>query len=122
MRGEDGPGDGNDGDAGALARSAAALGIVLPDDWTEIAGPDAGTAEEPAGIAVWPDHWDAARLVAALASQWRVIVGGDRLIWLGLDYAAVEVTARLMGITATPDTFRQVQQMEGVILPLLNRR
>lgn len=119
MRGEDGPGD---DDAGALARSAAALGVVLPDDWTAIAGPDVATADEPAGIAVWPDHFDAARLVAALASQWRVIVGGDRLIWLGLDYAAVEVTARLMGIAATPEMFRQVQQMEGVILPLLNRR
>lgn len=120
MRGE--AGGGHDG---SLAHSAAALGIALPDDWAAIAGPDDETAIGPAapdGLPVWPDHWDAVRLVAALASQWRVIVGGDRLIWLGLDYGAVEVTARLMGITATPDLFRQVQQTEGVILPLLNRR
>lgn len=118
MRGEEAPA----GDADQLARSAAGLGIALPDDWSAIAGPeDPATAPAPA-LAIWPDHWDAVRLVAALGSQWRVIVGGDRLIWLGLDYAAVEVTARLMGIVLSATVFSQVQTLEAGITPRLNRR
>lgn len=118
MRGEEAPA----GDADQLARSAAGLGIALPTDWSAIAGPEDPATEADPALAIWPDHWDAVRLVAALASQWRVSVGGDRLIWLGLDYAAVEVTARLMGIGMSPTLFAQVQTLEAGITPALNRR
>lgn len=35
---------------------------------------------------------------------------------VGLDYAAVEPTARLMGLTATPETFGDLRAMERAAL------
>lgn len=45
-------------------------------------------------IEVWPCCWDAVRLFEAMATQWRVGMGGA----YGLDYGVVRDVARLIGI------------------------
>ncbi|MEZ0194285.1 DUF1799 domain-containing protein [Pseudomonas qingdaonensis] len=45
-------------------------------------------------VEVWADAWPAFRLFEALSTQWRLGQGGPS----GLDYAAVPITALMLGI------------------------
>ena len=51
--------------------------------------------EEP--VEVWSVNWPALQLLIACRTQWRTVVGRTGLVWLGLDYAAVDVVMRRAG-------------------------
>lgn len=50
--------------------------------------------------------------------QWRVAPMGGVI---GLDYSAIDVLLRRMGIDTTPDTFAGLQVMESAAVTELNR-
>ena len=67
---------------------------------------------------VWADNWPAVTVFLALATQWRVLLGMGGLVWLGLDYAAVDVVMRRL---AVPEgAFADIRIMEAAALPILN--
>jgi hypothetical protein len=63
---------------------------------------------------VWQDCWTSVGVLSAIATQWRV--GGDGPI--GLDYAAIPVALRLMGIPRREwqQVFDDVRVMEDAAL------
>lgn len=65
---------------------------------------------------------DAIEAWLALESQWRCISPGPgAIIWLGLDYGAVDVVLRRRK-WADPDAlFADLQEMEGAALEVMNR-
>lgn len=66
------------------------------------------------GIEIGPDEIDAVRLFYSLGSQWRLHgYSGARL---GIEYAAIQPTALMMGISMTPQLFFDLRVMEGAAL------
>lgn len=80
--------EGGGGSSDDLQTAAAALGVA--DQLTYLTD----LTDEPATCPLWPDSIHAVRLFAALLTQWRVSAVG----LLGLDYAAVPVVARQLGL------------------------
>jgi len=70
-------------------------------------------------LTILRSNWPAVRLFWALGTQWRQ---GPLSGLSGLDYGAIEPTARLMGVTVTPELFRQLQILEGAALTALEER
>ncbi len=66
---------------------------------------------------VWAPNWPALSLFLAAATQWRTAATMAGVIWLGLDYTAVDVIARRLGVEAD---WLDLQEMEGAALPVLN--
>jgi hypothetical protein len=69
-----------------LEASAAAFGLLLPDDLTQPA------AVPPCDV--WADHWPAVRLFMAMVTQVRCSFNGVE----GFDYTALPVVERRLGI------------------------
>ena len=63
---------------------------------------------------VHPDNWDTAQLFLRCVTQWRR--AGMDGSHLGFDYAAVEATARIVGIDLDADRLTELQVMEGSAL------
>lgn len=61
-------------------------------------------------VEIWPRHWRVAELFFSLSTQWRRSEMNGQLI--GLDYAGVEITARLRGWRLTPRMFADLQAIE----------
>lgn len=55
-------------------------------------------------------------------SQWRIAAGMGGLIWLGLDYAGVEIVLRRSRLMDPDAVFRDLQIMEGEALKVLSER
>jgi hypothetical protein len=72
---------------------------------------------------VWPEHVEAVELFCALATQWRVAVGFGGVMFLGLDYAALEAVMRLRGVRPKDRArlFGQLRVMEAAAAAVLNR-
>lgn len=87
---------------------------------------DEGNEAQPeeAVFCVWPEHVEAVELFCALATQWRVAAGFGGVMFLGLDYQAVEAAMRLRGVKPRDRArlFAQLRVMEAAALPELNRR
>lgn len=70
------------------------------------------------------EAWRTLNLFLAASTQWRVlsVAGpkGGRLVYLGLDYPAVESAARMAGLIVTPDHFAELRDMEAGALRILN--
>ena len=86
----------------------AGLGVAIPD---EMLGQD-----EAEMFRVWDINAKAMKAFLALTTQWRVlsVSGGlerGRLMWLGLDYSAVDVVLRRLGFHGD-QVFRDVRVME----------
>jgi len=117
----DGPGL-FDGKEGAAVSDARAMGA---DEETiaEIRDALAAGGEQDG---VWPEHVAAVSLFLAVATQWRVIavptMDGVSLRRIGLDYPAVEATARIIGISIDGDLFHALQILEHGALAALNER
>jgi hypothetical protein len=60
------------------------------------------------------DEGVAAVLFLALGTQWRS--AGQAGILTGLDYAAIEPAARMLGLGLVPQTFLDLRHMEAVAL------
>lgn len=72
------------------------------------------------GFAVHPDNETAVRLFLALATQWRSqslsTMTRAALIRTGLDYAAIEPTARMTRLELSADDFGRLRIMEAEAL------
>lgn len=65
--------------------------------------------------------WPAVRLFSALDTQWRVVAGSGGMVRLGLDYGAIPVTARLMGLkdeAMSRTLFQQLRILEDETLKI----
>ena len=88
-------------------------------------GADEATIEEwtepppPEVVEVLTENWDAVRVFYALSSQWNH-AGFGRPV--GLNYQAIEPTARMMGIDMTPEIFSGLQVMENEALRAIDER
>lgn len=94
-----------------IADQFARLGVPVPTDAIQ---EDDGEMFE-----VWPSNWDALLAFLAVETQWRVAAGVGVTSWLGLDYAAVDVAFRRLGIG--DDEFAAVQMMERAALDVFSR-
>ncbi len=79
-------------------------------------------APQPDTVEIMRANADAIEAWLALESQWRCISPGPgAIIWLGLDYGAVDVVLRRRK-WADPDAlFADLQEMEGAALEVMNR-
>ena len=66
-------------------------------------------------LSVPPNNWDAVRLFILLATQWRI--NGTKPI--GIDYSAIEPTARLAEIKVSQLIFEKIRFMEQATLEML---
>lgn len=70
-------------------------------------------AYRPKHFEVHPDNWEIVQLFLALSTQWVIAGMGS---YVGINYCAVEPTARLAGIEMTPDVFGGLRLMESAAL------
>lgn len=71
-------------------------------------------AEPEVEVELWAeDEGPAATLFLSLGTQWRTAGPG---FLIGLDYPAIEPTARMLGIELTPGRFLDLRHMEAVAL------
>lgn len=77
-------------------------------------------AEDDQVFEVWDMNWQAVRAFLALSTQWRTAVlstlARARVVRLGLDYAAIEPTLRLLGMKRPRRIFEQLVLMEDEAL------
>lgn len=78
--------------------------------------------EQVAGEPFPPECRRIIEMFIAVDTQWRTHVAGARLVWLGLDYAAVDIALRRLGIDPTPAEFRDLQIMEREAMVALTER
>ncbi len=69
-------------------------------------------------VEVWRSNWSALRLFCAAGTQWRTAGSMGGIGWIGLDYQAVELVERRLGIG--PVSWADLQVMEGAALAVLN--
>ena len=95
----------------ALAAEFAALGAPLPEG-------SVPEGVDDTAFSVLPANWAAVTAFLACETQWRVAVGfGAPPMWLGLDYAGVDVVLRRTGSKAD---FADLQAMEAAALDVFS--
>lgn len=67
---------------------------------------------------IHPANWPSLIAFLGCETQWRVSGTMAGLFWLGLDYSAVDVIARLE--SWSKDIWENVRVMEAAALPVLN--
>ncbi|WP_269844498.1 DUF1799 domain-containing protein [Acidimangrovimonas sediminis] len=73
--------------------------------------------------ALWPEHLDALHAFLAIASQWRFAAAGmGSVMAIGLDYQGAQAGLALAGIEVAPETWAQVQVIEGGAREAMNKR
>lgn len=95
------------------------------EDYRQFGAPEAVIEEVRARLAprtvepvfsVHPDNGVAVKVLVSLASQWRTVALSTMTkatyVRTGLDYAALEPTARLTGLDMTPDDFGRLRVLE----------
>lgn len=82
-----------------------------------IEGDDALSDEET--IDVLRVNWDSVTAFLACQTQWRLALGMAGAVWLGLDYAAVDVVLRHRAAEA--HVFDDLRVMEAEALKVLQR-
>lgn len=73
-------------------------------------------------VEVWPENWQAVQIFIAMATQWRIGMGMNGMLWLGLDYNALPVVEDRLGLPAgdRADTFVRLRLMETAARRALN--
>tara|TARA_R110000868_G_scaffold368852_1_gene631978 strand:- start:5867 stop:6133 length:267 start_codon:yes stop_codon:yes gene_type:complete len=66
---------------------------------------------------IMPDNWDSLRAWIACETQWRVVPRLKELVWLGLDFPAVDVVLRRRG--CADHVFEDLCTMERAALDVL---
>lgn len=76
----------------------------------------------PPPFELWPEHVEAFEVFHACRTQWRVAVGFGGAWYQGLDFTAVDVAMRCLGIPSERhrEVFGQLQVMEDEGVKLLN--
>lgn len=76
--------------------------------------PTADPHINPGSFEIMPVNWDSIKAFIACETQWAALATLTGAIWLGLDYQAVDVVLRRLGL---PDrVFEDLQVMEGAAL------
>lgn len=70
-------------------------------------------------VEIWADNWDALTAFLAVETQWQVAVGFGAMIWIGLNYVALDVVMRRRGFDDA--VFAAVQDMERAALDVFAR-
>jgi len=65
-------------------------------------------------------NWDSVMAFLACETQWRVIAAGSKLLWLGLDYVAVDIVFRWFDFPNA--VFADLQVMEFEALSVFKKR
>lgn len=95
-------------------------------EWRRVLHAQARNDQEPE---VWPEHWHAAQLFAAVGSQWRCTPSArGGVLWVGLDYAALSpLLLRAVRPTVPrrlrrrwPELFAQLQALEAAAIKARN--
>ena len=94
-----------------LAMQFADLGATVPPELIERSEFGADVFE------VQPANWPAVTAFLACETQWRVAAGLAGLVWIGLDYGAVDVVLRRIGSDAA---FADLQVMEDAALDVFS--
>lgn len=71
-------------------------------------------------IPVAQENWASLLLFLDLGTQWRTHLGPAGLVFLGLDYSAVEALMRMKGLKGRRKLIADLQAMEEAALPVLN--
>ena len=79
----------------------------------------------PDQVDIWPENAAIVAAFFAIASQWRVITiwtneGGQKQVFIGLNYASSEAGLRLAGLNVTPEEWAGVRIMEDEARRVLN--
>jgi len=77
--------------------------------------------ETSAEIEVWDVNWPIVVAFLDVTTQWRAIAGLGGVLWLGLDYVALDVVLRRRGDLGD-ELFELIRIMEQAALPVLNER
>jgi hypothetical protein len=72
------------------------------------------------GFEIWQDNVVTLEVFLACRSQWRILAGFDRAVYLGLDYPGVEVVMRQLNFTENKTMFDDIQHMEWAALAVFN--
>ena len=86
-----------------IAKQFHAMGVEVTPNSTPV-------PEETEGFEVLPQNWNSLRAFLACDTQWRAAAGMAGLIWLGLDYAGVDIALTRLGFG--DEAFADVQLME----------
>lgn len=71
---------------------------------------------------VWPEHWDAVRLLMACDTQWIAIAGMRGVYWQGLDFTrAASIAQTWLGLAPNPQLFNQLHTLVLEARPLRNK-
>lgn len=97
-----------------LAAQFARMGVVIED---QAAAPPA-----PEAFEVLPPNADALDAWLSCQTQWRVAAGMGGMVWLGLDYSAVDVVLRRMKLADPDAVMADLQVMEGAALKVLGEK
>ncbi|TCT37425.1 DUF1799 domain-containing protein [Martelella mediterranea] len=95
-----------DGEA-AAEFAEMGLAVSIPTEDTDIEA-----------MEIMASNRDSMKAFLAVATQWRVAAGLAGLIWIGLDYNAVDVVLRRMSFS--DPVFSDLQVMEASALAILN--
>lgn len=66
------------------------------------------------------ENWASLIFFLGLATQWRCLVGPKRMLFLGLDYTAVESAMRMDGVQNQKSLLCDLREMEAAALVVLN--
>jgi hypothetical protein len=76
----------------------------------------------PDPVPVWPDMQAGVAIFMSLSTQWRMASGLSGTFATGLDYQAIEPTARMIGVELSPAVFSDVRALESASLQIWNAR
>jgi hypothetical protein len=81
----------------------------------------ATAALEPDAYEVMAQNAEALRVWLDCENQWRVVAGITGIVWLGLDFGAVDVVLRRSGIARADEVFADIVLMETAAMEVLGK-
>lgn len=83
-----------------------------------------GAGSEPQRVRVLEENWHAAQVFCAMSTQWRRILAGNRLAYIGLDYGSLPIVLRefrqLQHRRRLEDLMPQIRELEEAALAAVN--
>jgi hypothetical protein len=110
-------GTGQDAEDDAALRELSVSEEEIAAGRAALDGPVSGAQLAPV---LWAWHADAARLFGAMRRQWLVVAGAQRLLYLGLNYAALGEVRRMLRIKPSPELMDQLHTMAEAGATALN--
>jgi hypothetical protein len=99
---------------------------VTDDEIKRLQGEDQKPDRVPE-FTLWPENWRAIQLLDAMSTQWRSLVGTSSILWLGMDYTALDaVEKRIVKHPEAEDPepsvlFNQLRMVEQIAIQIKNK-